>query len=92
MKSYELSIICDSLQLKTKDSWEQARMIAYLIAQTNSKKKLKPSDIIQFAWDKNSDGEVSKNIPKHSLTLDEVERIKQQALLREKELKEKGII
>lgn len=34
------------------NSWEQARFIAFLIAQCNSTKQLKPSDIMKFQWDK----------------------------------------
>ena len=37
--------------LKHKDNWEQARLISYLIAQSNSTKKLKLEDIIKFQWD-----------------------------------------
>lgn len=90
MKPYELSIICDSLHLRTKDSWEQARMVAYMTAQVNSKKKLKPSDIIEFAWEqqKNTKHQAS-NKP---ITQEDVERIKAMALEREKLYKEKGII
>ena len=88
MKPYELVIICDSLHLRTKDNWEQARLISYLIAQTNSKKKLKPTDIIKFEWDKEQD----KKEYSHTYTLDEVEQIKAVALEREKKLREQGII
>jgi len=88
MKPYELVIICDSLHLRTKDNWEQARLISYLIAQTNSKKKLKPTDIIKFEWDKTQDKKESS----HTYTLDEVEKIKAVALEREKKLREQGII
>lgn len=88
MKPYELVIICDSLHLRTKDSWEQSRMIAYIIAQVNSKKHLKPTDIITFGWEKQN-----KDTKKNSaITVDEVEQIKKVALEREKLLKEKGII
>lgn len=87
MKPYELSIICNSLHLRRKDSWEQARMIAYITAQVNSTKKLKPSDIVQFAWEKES------TEPQHKpLTQEDVEKIKARALQKEKLLKEKGII
>lgn len=91
MKSYELNIICESLHLRTKDSWEQTRMLGYIIAQVNSKKKIKPSDIIKFAWEK------EKNIDKphkeiKPLTTQDVEQIKAMALEREQKLKEKGII
>lgn len=88
MKPYELVIICDSLHLRTKDSWEQSRMIAYIIAQVNSKKHLKPTDIIKFGWE-NQNKDTKKN---SAITVDEVEQIKKVALEREKLLKEKGII
>lgn len=88
MKPYELSIICDSLHLRHKESWEQARMIAYITAQANSKKKLKPTDIIKFEWDKTQEKKESS----HTYTFDEVEKIKAVALEREKKLREQGII
>lgn len=88
MKPYELSILCDSLHLRQKDSWEQARMIAYITAQANSSKKLKPTDIIKFGWETNTN-EIEPSKP---ITIDDVERIKTLALEREKKLKEKGII
>lgn len=93
MKPYELSIICESLHLRTKDAWEQTRMLSYIMAQVNSKKRLKPTDIIKFAWEKEQENG-NKPISSHSktLTLDEVNKIKQLALQREQRLKEKGII
>ena len=38
----------------TRDSWEQARLIAYLIAQVNSRNKLKITDIMKFYWETES--------------------------------------
>lgn len=87
MKPYELSIICDSLHLRVKDSWEQSRMIAYIIAQTNSNKHLKPQDIIRFGWEKN-DTPTSTD----TITVEQYEQIKKAALEREQLLKQKGII
>ena len=34
-----------------KDGWEQARLVAYMIAQTNSQKRMKVTDILRFQWD-----------------------------------------
>ena len=51
MKPYELKVILDSLHLRIKDDWEQARLIAYMVAQVNSRKKLRPTDIIKFGWE-----------------------------------------
>lgn len=88
MQPYELNIICESLHLRVKDSWEQARLISYLTAQVNSKKRIKPTDVIKFAWE----SEDTQTHDTSTLTLDEVNRIKEMALIREKQLKEKGII
>ncbi len=38
-----------------KEDWEQARLISYLIAQVNSKKKLKVTDIVKFPWESETD-------------------------------------
>lgn len=38
--------------LAYKDSWEQSRLVAYMVAQTNSTKQLKLSDILKFHWEK----------------------------------------
>lgn len=37
--------------LKSKEEWEIGRLITYMTAQVNSKKKLKLKDIIEFPWE-----------------------------------------
>lgn len=91
MKPYELAIICDSLHLRHKESWEQARMVAYITAQANSSKRLKPSDIITFPWEKENE-DTQASVQNKPLTNEDVEAIKAAALDRERQLKEKGII
>lgn len=51
MKQYELDAIIKGIENKSKPSWEQARMIMYMVAQCNSTKNLKPTDIMKFTWD-----------------------------------------
>ncbi|MCF0185738.1 MAG: hypothetical protein HUJ98_04515 [Bacteroidaceae bacterium] len=51
MEWYEIKALMKYDYYSYKDSWEQARLIAYLIAQTNSTKKLRLLDIIRFHWD-----------------------------------------
>mgnify|MGYP005901341263 CR=1 FL=1 len=53
MQFYELNTILSSLNKSIKNTWEQTRMIAYTIAQCNSTKQLKPTDILKFDWDNN---------------------------------------
>lgn len=52
MQFYEVDSLLDSYYLKHKDAWEQARMIAYITAQVNSKDRLNPEDIMKFHWEK----------------------------------------
>lgn len=66
----------DYQYLAYKESWEQARLIAYLIAQTNSKKKLKMTDILKFQWDE--DG-IKKNVSDTSMSNSDLERLKMKA-------------
>lgn len=40
---------------RSKENWEQARLVAYLIAQTHSTKKLKLTDIMEFQWERKDD-------------------------------------
>lgn len=52
MQPYEVSVILEYIGNADKTSWEQTRMQMYITAQVNSKKKLKPTDIMPFIWDK----------------------------------------
>ena len=58
--------------LAFKDSWEQARLISYIIAQTNSKKKLKLTDIISFNWD-------NEEAPNTSISNEDIDRLSNKA-------------
>lgn len=71
---YEVQPLITSMHLKHRDSWEQSRMIAYIIAQVNSRKKLNPTDIIKFAWDNEED--VNKE---NSISNDDIERLRKKA-------------
>lgn len=60
MQMYELEPLLTNLHKRNKESWEQTRQITYVIAQTNSSKKLKPTDIMKFVWDdEDSDTSIS---------------------------------
>lgn len=61
------------------------------MAQANSKKKLRPTDIVRFGWEKDRDTPTAeKDIREY--TVADIEAIKTAALAREKKLKEQGII
>ena len=48
---WEFDILFEKYWNDYKTKWEHTRFIAYVIAQTQSKKKLKFSDILKFDWD-----------------------------------------
>lgn len=52
MEMYEIRAVMDYEFLAHKDSWEQARLVAYLVAQSNSSKKINLTDIAKFYWEK----------------------------------------
>lgn len=52
MRLYEVGCLMPFLYLASKDSWEQARLVGYISAQTHSTKSMKPSDILHFPWEK----------------------------------------
>lgn len=74
MQFYELNTILSSLNRSIKNTWEQTRMLSYIIAQCNSSKQLKVTDILKFEWD-NEDKEDSL------ITQKDVARLKEKAAL-----------
>lgn len=69
---YELETLISSLYQKNRESWEQTRLLAYILAQVNSTKKLKPSDILSFVWDNDNKGNTS-------ISNEDVKRLKERA-------------
>ncbi len=75
MQMYELSSLLKYSYIRDKENWEQARLIAYVIAQTNNKKKLSQTDILTFGWEDNN----SKTIHNTSISSEDIQRLKEQA-------------
>lgn len=61
MTEYELYILYDNLEYSDFTTKEMSRILGYIVAQTQSRKKLKPEDIMSFPWDSNH---VEKSIHK----------------------------
>ncbi len=55
IQTYEISALMKYSYYRHKEDWEQARLISYLIAQVNSNKKLKVTDIVKFPWESETD-------------------------------------
>lgn len=58
-----------------KESWEQTRMISYIVAQSNSTKKLNMTDILSFPWE-NEHEEIERYT---EMSNSDLERLKQKA-------------
>lgn len=71
MEMYEVNALIKNQYRRHKDDWEQARLIAYLIAQCNSKKRMKLTDIVKFPWEK-------KNV-KDEIDFEAIKRIRAKA-------------
>ena len=71
---YELQPFMENIHLANKESWEQARLGAYITAQVNSSKKLKITDIIEFPWE-HSNNKKSNT----SISNEDIERLKEKA-------------
>lgn len=54
MEMYEMGCLMPFLYLASKESWEQARLMGYISAQTHSTKKMSVSDIVSFPWEKDT--------------------------------------
>lgn len=74
MQMYEIQPLISHLHYKSRDSWEQARLISYIIAQVNSSKKLNFTDIITFDWDKKDEVDNETTISNA-----DIERLKKKA-------------
>ena len=70
---YEINSLFKYRHYSHKDSWEQARLITYMVAQVNSKKTLKLGDIISFPWEDDAEAEEQK------VSAEDVKRLKQMA-------------
>ncbi len=73
MQLYELEVILDNLQLRHKQNWEQTRLLAYIIAQSNSTKKINITDVVKFSWDD------TKNETIDIMTDDDKDRLKKKS-------------
>lgn len=83
MKLYEANVALKYSYLRHKDSWEQARLVAYMEAATHSTKSMKMSDIMEFPWEKDERQEYKP------LTDEDRKRLREKARRYEEEMKKK---
>lgn len=79
MQEYEIQDIISNLEYYERPEWERTRFQSYCNIQKNSSKKLKPTDLITFPWEKEHDNTEQINGNSEPLTQSDIERLRQQA-------------
>ena len=51
IQTYEIEALIENMWMKSKESWEQARLQAYLTAQVNSTKRIDMMEFMTFPWE-----------------------------------------
>ncbi len=69
---WELYNIVDNLPNLDRSLWESSRLIAYVVAQVNSKKKLRFKDICSFKWEESDNLE-----PQIEISNDDIDKLKE---------------
>lgn len=68
----EVEAFLTGFNRRNRESWEQTRIIGYIMAQANSTKKLEYTDIIRFPWDE--EDSTSPDVPD-----EEIQRLREKA-------------
>lgn len=79
MQEYEIQDIISNLEYYERPEWERTRFQSYCNIQKSSTKKLKPTDLITFPWEKEHDNTEQINGNSEPLTQSDIERLRQQA-------------
>ena len=90
MQIWELDLIMDKLNLCLKNDWEMTREIVWSELACHSKKKIKPTDVYQFSWDKKTDKKAQ--FLSRKVTKKDVEAAKAKAERRKEILMKQGIL
>ena len=79
MEEYEVQDIISNLEYYERPEWERTRFQSYCNIQKSSSKKLKPTDLITFPWEKESDNTDQINGNSEPLSKEDIQRLKEQA-------------
>ena len=72
MDFIEVESFIDGLNRRNREAWEQTRLLGFIIAQSNSTKTLKQTDILRFPWDEEEKKDTS-------VTDEEMQRLRAKA-------------
>ena len=79
MEEYEVQDIISNLEYYERPEWERTRFQTYCNLQKSSSKRLSPTDLIKFPWEKEDDNTEQINGNSEPLTQEDIARLKEQA-------------
>ena len=79
MEEYEVQDIISNLEYYERPEWERTRFQSYCNIQKSSSKKLKPTDLIKFPWEKEDDNTEQINGNSEPLTQEDIQRLKERS-------------
>lgn len=57
---FDIDLVASHLEEVERDALERMRLIMWAVLAPNSKRKIQPSDVMQFSWEKPGHGEASE--------------------------------
>ena len=57
---FDIDLVASHLEEVERDALERMRHIMWAVLSPNSKRKIQPSDVMQFSWEKPGHGEASE--------------------------------
>lgn len=79
MEEYEVQTIIENIEYNERGAWERTRFQSYCNIQKSSTKKIKPTDLITFPWEKEDDNTDQISTNSEPLTHAVLKRLKEQA-------------
>ena len=79
MEEYEIEPIIQNLEYYERPEWERTRFLAYCNLQKSSTKKIKPTDLIKFPWEKEDDNTDQISTNSAPLSKEDIQRLKEQS-------------
>ena len=79
MEEYEIQDIISNLEYYERPQWERTRFQTYCNLQKSSSKRLSPTDLITFPWEKEESSTDQINGNSEPLSKEDIQRLKEQA-------------
>lgn len=79
MQEYEVQDIVESLEYYERPEWERTRFQTYCNLQKSSSKRLSPTDLITFPWEKEESNTEQINDNSEPLSKEDIQRLKERS-------------